>query len=125
MSHHQHIKSFSNKVIDKLAEIEVTSFNLEHRLQDNRWAGKSVYKLTGISYKVKKGCSYVYIETALEQQTSDEILEGIERAIREYLALPDIQEIILNDKYLIQLVNSYEELLVELNYSHLSTLGSD
>ncbi|WP_153721807.1 DUF4030 domain-containing protein [Sporosarcina cascadiensis] len=109
----------------KVKKIEVNSFNLEHRQQDNRWAymvsdinealaGKSVYKLAGISYMVREGRSYVTIKTELDSRTSDEILEEIERAIREYLSLPDIQEIILNDKYAIQLVNSDEELLVEI-----------
>ncbi|WP_301107665.1 hypothetical protein [Sporosarcina sp.] len=109
----------------KVKKIEVTPFNLKHRQQDNRWAyivsdinaaleGRSIYKMAGISYKVKEGRSYVYIETELEQQTSNETLEEIELAIRKYLALPEIQELIVDDNYSIQLVNVSEELVVEI-----------
>lgn len=109
----------------KVKDVKVTTFNLEHRQQDNRWAyivsdihdalaGKSRYQLEGISYKVKNGRAYVYIKSNLDQLTSKETTEEIEQAIREYLALPEIQEIIRDDKYTIQLMEDKETPFIEI-----------
>ncbi|CAM4333415.1 MULTISPECIES: DUF4030 domain-containing protein [Bacillus] len=106
-------------------DIEVNTFNFEHRMQDNRWAyiaseiyaamaGKSTYQLTGLSYKVRKGHSYVSIKTDLDKPPSEETIEGIELAIQEYLALPETKEKIQNDDYTIQLLLKDEESFVKI-----------
>ncbi|MET3575515.1 DUF4030 domain-containing protein [Bhargavaea ullalensis] len=107
-------------------DIEVNTFNLEHRQQDDRWAsiasdiyeamaGKSTYQLTGVSYKVKKGHTYVSIKTELERPPSEEISREIELAIQEYLALPEINERIQNDNYTIRLSLKNEKPFIELS----------
>ncbi|MCP3742772.1 DUF4030 domain-containing protein [Rossellomorea sp. BNER] len=94
-------------------DIEVNTFNFEHRQQDNRWAyissdiydamaGKSTYKLTGVSYKVKEGHSYVSIKTDLDKPPSEEIIQEIKLATQEYLALPETKKQIQNDNYTIR-----------------------
>ncbi|MGG4166309.1 DUF4030 domain-containing protein [Rossellomorea vietnamensis] len=93
-------------------EVEVNTFNLQHRLQDNRWSmissdiydamvGKSTYKLAGLSYQVKDGHSYVWIKTDLDKPLPQEQIEEIEKAVQEYLALPETQEQIRDDEYTI------------------------
>ena len=106
-------------------DIEVNTFNFEHRQQDNRWAyiasdiydamaGKSTYQLTGVSYKVRKGHSYVSIKTDLDKPPSGEIIEEIQLAIQEYLALPETKEQIQNDNYTIQLLLNNGKSFVEI-----------
>lgn len=116
----------SNKIINEIEkkiesqeldvkDIEVNKFNLQHRKQDNRWAfissdiyegmvGKSTYELTGLSYKVKDGHSYVSIKTNFNEPPSQEIIQEIELSIKEYLSLPETREYIKNDKYTIHLL---------------------
>ncbi len=107
-------KEFEAQKLD-IKDVEVTTFNLEHRKQDNRWAyivsdiyngmaGKSTYQLTGVSYKVRKGHSYVSLKTDFEEKPSEEIIQEIELAIKDYLVLPEIKEQIQNDDYTIQLL---------------------
>lgn len=50
----------------------------------------------------------------MDQLTSKETTEEIEQAIREYLALPEIQEIIRDDKYTIQLMEDKETPFIEI-----------
>lgn len=108
-----------------IKDIEVHTFNFEHRRQDNRWAyiasdiynamaGKSTYQLTGVSYKVKEGHSYVSIKTDLTKLPSEETIQEIELAIKEYLALPDAKEQIQSDKYTIQLLLKNEKSFVKV-----------
>lgn len=108
-----------------IKDIEVNTFNFEHRRQDNRWAyissdiydalaGKSIYQLTGVSYKVKEGHSYVSIKTDLAKSPSVESIQQIELAIQEYLALPDTKEQIQSDKYTIQLLLRNEQSFVKI-----------
>ena len=108
-----------------IKDIEVNTFNLEHRMQDNRWAyiasdiydamaGKSTYQLTGVSYIVKKGHSYVSIKTDLDKPPSEEIIQEIELAIQEYVALPEVKEQIQNDNYTIQFLLENEKSFVRI-----------
>lgn len=108
-----------------IKDIEVNTFNFEHRRQDNRWAyiasdiydamaGKSTYQLTGVSYKVKEGHSYVSIKTDMAKLPSEEAIQEIELAIQEYLALPDTKEQIQSDKYTIQLLLKNEKSFVKI-----------
>lgn len=109
-----------------IKDIEVNTFNLKHRQQDNRWgyissdiynamAGKSSYQVTGLSYKVRKGHSYVSIKTDFEQPPSEEIIQEIDLAVQEYLALPDTKEVIQDDKYTIQfLLKNGEESFIKI-----------
>lgn len=101
-------------------EIEMTTFNLKHRQQDNRWgaissdiynamAGKSTYQLSTFSYKVKKGHSYVSMKTNFDQPPSEEIIEEIELAVQDYLTLQETKEVIQDDKYTIQFLLKNEE----------------
>lgn len=116
----------SNKIINEIEkeiesqeldvkDIEVNNFNLQHRRQDDRWAfissdiydgmvGKSTYQLTGLSYKVKDGHSYVSIKTDYNEPPSKEIIQEIELSIKEYLSLPETREYIKNDEYTIHLL---------------------
>ncbi|MBD7939443.1 DUF4030 domain-containing protein [Cytobacillus sp. Sa5YUA1] len=106
-------------------DIEVNTFNLEYRQQDNRWAyiasdiydamaGKSTYQLTGVSYRVKNGHSYVSIKTDWDKPPSEEIIQEIELAIQEYLALPETKEQIQNDNYTIQFLLMNEKSFVKI-----------
>lgn len=109
-----------------IKDIKVSTFNLKHRLQDNRWgyissdiynamAGKSTYQVTGLSYKVRKGHSYVSIKTDFEQPPSEGIIEKIELAVQDYLALTDTKEVIQSDKYTIQfLLKNGEESFIKI-----------
>ncbi|MER2049347.1 MAG: DUF4030 domain-containing protein [Solibacillus sp.] len=109
-----------------IKDIKVRTFNLKHRQQDNRWgyissdiynamAGKSTYQVTGLSYKVRKGHSYVSIKTDFEQPPSEGIIEKIELAVQDYLALTDTKEVIQGDKYTIQfLLKNGEESFIKI-----------
>ncbi|WNF23418.1 DUF4030 domain-containing protein [Mesobacillus jeotgali] len=108
-----------------IKDIEVSTFNLEHSMQNGRWgyiasdiydamAGKSTYQLTGVSYKVKKRHSYVSIKTDLDKPPSEEIIQEIELAIQEYLALPETKEQIQNDNYTIQLLLKNQKAFVKI-----------
>lgn len=109
-----------------IKDIKVSTFNLNHRQQDNRWgyissdiynamAGKSTYQVTGLSYKVRKGHAYVSIKTDFEQPPSEEIIEKIELSVQDYLALPDMKEVIQDDKYTIQfLLKNGEESFIKI-----------
>ena len=109
-----------------IKDIKVRTFNLKHRQQDTRWgsisyviynamAGKSTYQVIGLSYKVRKGHSYVSIKTDFEQPPSEEIIEQIELAVQDYLALPDTKEVIQGDKYTIQfLLKNGEESFIKI-----------
>ncbi|MCM3720992.1 DUF4030 domain-containing protein [Solibacillus isronensis] len=109
-----------------IKDIKVSTFNLKHRQQDNRWgyissdiynamAGKSTYQVTGLSYKVRKGHSYVSIKTDFEQPPSEGIIEKIELAVQDYLALTDTKEVIQGDKYTIQfLLKNGEESFIKI-----------
>lgn len=69
----------------------------------------------GLSYKVRKGHSYVSIKTDFEQPPSEEIIEKIELSVQDYLALPDTKEVIQDDKYTIQfLLKNGEESFIRI-----------
>ncbi|WP_394186194.1 hypothetical protein [Metabacillus halosaccharovorans] len=122
------VKEIEKKVESKnldVEDIEVNTFNFSHRQQDDRWAyiasdiydamaGKSTYQLTGVSYKVKDGHSYVSIKTDFEKQPSKEIIQEIKLAIQEYLALPETKEQILNDNYSIQFLLKNKKSFVKI-----------
>lgn len=106
-------------------DIEVNTFNFEHLQQDDRWAyitsdiydamaGKSTYQVTGVSYKVKQGHSYVSIKTDLDKPPSEEIIQEIKLAIKDYLALPETKKQIQNDNYTIQLLLKNKESFVKI-----------
>lgn len=109
-----------------IKDIEVSTFNFNHRMQDNRWgyissdiynamAGKSTYQVTGLSYKVRKGHSYVSIKTDFEQPPSEETIKEIEVAVHDYLALPETKEVIKEDKYTVQfLLKNGEESFIKI-----------
>lgn len=107
-------KEFKERDI-KIKGIEVQTFNLAHRQQDNRWgmiasdiydamAGKSAYQVSGLSYKVKKGHTYVWLKTDFTKRPGGELIREIEEAVQKYLAAPETAEIIQNDAYTIQLL---------------------
>jgi hypothetical protein len=117
-------KEIKSQKLD-IKDIEVNTFNLEHRLQDNRWAfiasdiyeamaGKSTYRLTGVSYKVKEGHSYVSIKTDFNKPPSEGVIQEMELAIQEYLALPETKEQIHNDNYTIQFLLKNEKSFVKI-----------
>ncbi|WP_121662202.1 hypothetical protein [Metabacillus litoralis] len=117
-------KKIESKNLD-IEDIEVNTFNFSHRQQDDRWAyiasdiydamaGKSTYQLTGLSYKVKDGHTYVSIKTDLEKQPSKEIIQEIKLATQEYLALPETKEKIVNDNYSIQFLLKNKKSFVKI-----------
>lgn len=130
-----HIKE-SNEIVEDIEkeieaqnldvkEIEVYTFNLKHRQQDGRWggissniynamAGKSTYQLSGLSYKVRKGHSYVSLKTNFEEPPSKEVIQEIETAIKDYLALPETQEEIKNDDYTIQFLLKNKKAFIKI-----------
>lgn len=108
-----------------IQEIEVTTFNLKHRLQSNRWGaiasdvhaalvGKSRYQVSGLSYKVKKGHAHIDLKTSWAQPPTDEITDEITNAINAYLQLPAVQELIGNDPYAIKLLLKNEESFITI-----------
>ncbi|MEK3933736.1 DUF4030 domain-containing protein [Sporosarcina sp. FSL W7-1349] len=108
-----------------IKDIEVNLFNLEHRQQDNRWgyvasdiydamAGKSMYQVTGMSYKIKNGDAYVSIKTDLEKPLSEEVNQEIKTAIRVYLDLPETKKQIKDDHFTIQLLLKNKKPFIEI-----------
>ncbi|RBP03871.1 DUF4030 domain-containing protein [Rossellomorea aquimaris] len=106
-------------------DVQVDSFNLKHRQQDNRWsmissdiydgmAGKSTYQLAGLSYQVKDGHSYVWIKTDLDKPLPQEQIEEIKKAIQDYLALPETKEQIRDDEYTIEFLLGNGKSFVEI-----------
>ncbi|PFG05175.1 DUF4030 domain-containing protein [Bacillus sp. es.034] len=107
-------------------DVEVDTFNLNHRQQDNRWsmissdiydamAGKSMYQLAGLSYQVKDGHSYVWIKTDLDKPLPQEQIDEIKKAIKDYLALPETKEQIRNDEYTIEFLLKNGKSFVEIS----------
>ncbi|WP_061809575.1 DUF4030 domain-containing protein [Rossellomorea vietnamensis] len=106
-------------------DVEVDTFNLNHRQQDNRWsmissdiydamAGKSMYQLAGLLYQVKEGHSYVWIKTDLDKPLPQEQIDEIKKAIKDYLALPETKEQIRNDEYTIEFLLKNGKSFVEV-----------
>ncbi|MFB7642264.1 hypothetical protein [Peribacillus butanolivorans] len=98
-----------------IKDIKVHSFNLEHQKQDSRWsyiasdlheslAGKSTYKVTGLSYQVKKGHAYIDLGTNWTTTPSTQLLDELENAIKTYLALPDVKKQMQGNPYTIKLL---------------------
>ncbi len=105
-------KEFKARDMD-IKDIELETYNLADRQQDGRWgrissdiysamAGRSAYQVTGLSYKVKKGHSYVWLKTDWKKPPGGELIEEIEAAVRKYLATPETAEHIKDDAYTIQ-----------------------
>jgi len=116
--------------IDKQAldikDIQVTSFNFEHRLQDNRWAylasdiynamaGKSTYQLSGLSYSIKKGHAYVYIKTNWSEKPDETVINEITEAVETYLELPETKSQRRDDIYTIQFLNTEGEAFITIS----------
>ncbi|MDX1774919.1 hypothetical protein [Oceanihabitans sediminis] len=108
-----------------IKDIEVKSFNLEHRIQDYRWAyiasdiydsmsGKSTYQLTGLSYSVKNGHAYVNLKTNWSLRPSDDLINEIKMAINNYLNSPETLEQIKDDPYKIQFLSVDGESFIEI-----------
>lgn len=96
-----------------IKDVEVQTYNLAHRQQDNRWgriatdiydamAGKSAYQVTGLSYKVKKGHTYVWLKTDWKKTPGGELVQEIDEAVRKYLSSTETAEHIKDDAYTIQ-----------------------
>lgn len=124
------IQKFVIEAIDEdslnIKEVKVHYYNAKHRSQDNRWAyivsdihaalaGKSIYNVTGISYKVKGGVTNVWIKTALPEYPDKQIISDIETALQTYLATKEIKETIQSDHYKIQLINEDETHLLQVS----------
>jgi len=103
-----------------IKDVKVEYYNAQHRAQDDRWAyivsdindalaGKSQYKITGLSYQVKDGLSKVYLKSKWTEMPSAELVTEIEQAINTYLASPDIDKQIGNDAYSIQILMGNKE----------------
>jgi len=103
-----------------IKKVEVEYYNAQHRAQDNRWApiasdihdalaGKSQYKVTGVSYQVKDGLSKVHLKSKWTEMPSAELVTEIEQAINTYLARADVDEQIGNDAYSIQILMGNKE----------------
>lgn len=105
--------------------IEVDYYNAEHRAQDSRWSqiasdihnslvGKSMYKVTGMSYIVKKGQSNVWLKTSWTEKPNDAMITEIQQAIETYLSSPEVQNSIANDAYSIQYVMKNKDVIFEM-----------
>ena len=119
------IESIAKDDLD-IKDVQLRYYNAEHRSQDNRWsyiateihgalAGKSIYNVTGISYKVKDGLSQVWIKTAFSERPDEQIISDIETALRTYLTSNEIQETIQSDRYTIQLLAKDKTVLLEVS----------
>lgn len=124
------IQNFVIEAIDEddldIKNVKLRYYNEAHRSQDNRWAsivsdihaalaGKSIYNVTGISYKVKGGVTSVWIKTALPENPDEQIITDIEAAIQTYLTSKEIKDTINSDHYMIQLVNKEKTNLLQVS----------
>ena len=124
------IKNFVIKSIDKegldIKKVKLRYYNKKHRDQEDRWAyvvddvykalqGKSTYNVTGISYKVEKGVSYVWIKTALSDHPDKQIISEIKTALHTYLASKEINDKIKSDQYEIQLLNKDKNISLQVS----------
>ena len=124
------IQNYVIEAIDKndldIKNVKLHYYNAAHRSQDNRWAyivsdihaalvGKSIYNVTGISYKVKGGVTNVWIKTALPESPDEQIITEIEAAIQTYLTSKEIKDTIKSDHYMIQLVNKEKTILLQVS----------
>lgn len=108
-----------------IQKVELRSYNAAHRGQEDRWAlisseihealaGKAIYRTTGVSYKVKEGMTQVKIKTALSEKPEPQLLTEVEAAIQTYLGTDEINSIIEEDQYRIQLLSEKKTVLLEV-----------
>ena len=124
------IKNFVIKSIDKegldIKKVKLNYYNKKHRDQEDRWAyivndvyqalqGNSTYNVTGISYKVEKGVTYVWIKTAMSDSPDKQIISNIKRALHTYLASEEIKDKIQSDQYEIQLLSEDKNILLQVS----------
>ncbi|MCH4827959.1 hypothetical protein [Planococcus halocryophilus] len=125
----EEIKQLLIDIIEKeqwdIQKVELRSYNVAHRGQEDRWAvisseihdalaGKAIYRTTGVSYKVKDGMTQVKIKTALPEKPEPQLLSEVEAAIQTYLATNEINSIIQEDQYRIQLLSEKKTILLEV-----------
>jgi len=119
------IESIAKADLD-IKDVKLRYYNAEHRSQDYRWgsivtdihaalAGKSIYNVTGISYKVKGGVTNVRIKTALPENPDKQIITEIETALHTYLASKEIKDRIQSDHYKIHLENKEKTNLLQVS----------
>lgn len=126
------IKKFVNDSIDKynlnIKKVTLHYYNAKHLEQENRWAyivndihealaGKSIYNVTGISYKVKDGVTYIWIKTALSDQPNKQVISEIDEALRKYLESEKVKKSIQNDQYEIELLDKEKNSLLKVSSS--------
>ncbi|MCI1590735.1 hypothetical protein [Heyndrickxia oleronia] len=124
------IKNFVIKSIDKegldIKKVKLNYYNKKHRDQEDRWAyivndvyqalqGNSTYNVTGISYKVEKGVTYVWIKTAMSDGPDKQIISDIKTALHTYLASEEIKGKIQRDQYEIQLLSEDKNILLQVS----------
>ncbi|MCR8848270.1 hypothetical protein NQ095_07640 [Rossellomorea sp. SC111] len=63
---------------------------------------------------MKDGHSYVWIKTDLDKPLPQEQIVEIEKAVQDYLALPEIQEKIHDDEYTIEFLLKNGKSFVEI-----------
>ena len=109
-----------------ITEVKLQLYNEKQRNQDNRWsshvstiydalAGKSRYNVTRISYKVKKGMTYIWIKTGLSENADKQVLADIEEALHTYLSDSEVKEATQDDHYTIQLESKDKEVLLVIS----------
>jgi len=109
-----------------IKKVEIRYYNEKHRNQDNRWgsivgdvyqslAGKSTYKVNGISYKVKDGVTNVWIKSTLPENMDTQVISNIEIALREYLSSEELSSKIQNDQYEIELLSKSKKVLLQVS----------
>ncbi len=119
------IESIAKEDLD-IKDVKLRYYNAEHRSQDYRWgsivtdiqaalAGKSMYNVTGISYKVKGGVTNIWINSALPEHPDKQIISDIETALRTYLASKEIKDTIRSDRYEIQLLSKDKTNLLQVS----------
>lgn len=122
------VKSIEEKIEEQdldVKKVEVTTFNLAHRILDNSWgtasttiynamAAQSTYQLEGLSYSVKKGHATIKFHTAWETKPSVELANEVEQEILSYLQSADVKSYLPEQSYTIQFVNG-EKILLEIS----------
>lgn len=103
-------------------KVEVTTFNLAHRILDNAWgaaastiyntmAAQSTYQLEGLSYSVKKGHAIIKLKTMWETEPTVELATEIEQEIISYLQSDEVKSYLPEPSYTIKFVNGEKTLL--------------
>lgn len=106
-------------------QVKLNFYNAKHRKLDSSasiivseiyesLAGKSIYKVNGISYKVEKGVINIWIKSKLPENPDEQMIKDIERAIREFMLSTEAKDSIQDNPYKIELLSKSKKVLLKV-----------